>query len=162
VTTPHPVEVRSYFDPELRLSIELPADWDIGSTDEFPLVVLAPLERGFRANAGFSDRALDPPTKEGFIAAIEQLKSEQADDFERYEVVGERRSVQDGCPAYMVRCRWDLEQGPTRVVQIAALYAVGSVRLVEVHCTALAELESVYLPMFQRLLDSLRFIPATD
>ncbi len=155
-------ELRNYFDAHLRVSLELPADWDIGSTDEFPLVVLAPEASGFRANAGFSDRALRPSTQEGFVAAIEQLKSEQAADFGHYQLVSERRVVQDGCPGYLLRCRWDLEQGPTRVAQVAALYAVGTERLVEVHCTALAELESMYFTMFRRLLHSLRFIPVTD
>lgn len=161
MTSPDPAEVRSYFDPDLRLSIELPATWDIGSTDEFPLVLLAPDEGGFRANVGFSDRAIDPPGKHGFTAAIEQLKTEQADDFDSYELAGERRLVHDGRPGFMLRCRWDLEHGPTRVAQIAALYAVSDERLVEVHCTALAELESSYLPAFHALLDSLRFILAT-
>jgi len=157
--TPSPsAGLRSHFDPDLMVSIELPDDWDIGSTDEFPLLLLAPIDQGFRANVGFSQRALDPPTEEGFLAAIDQLKTEQARDFDGYELVGERRHVQDGWPAYLVRCRWDLEEGPTRVAQVAALYAVGPTRIVEVHSTALVALETSYLPVFQQILDSMRFV----
>ncbi len=159
MTASRPAGVRSYFDPDLMVSLELPDDWETGATDDFPLVLLAPADHGFRANVGFSQRALDPPTKDGFVAAIEQLKSEQERDFAGYELVGERRHVQDNCPAYLVRCRWDLDEGSTRVAQIAALYAAGPERIVEVHATALAELESEYLPVFQQVLDSLRFVP---
>ncbi len=160
-SSPH-ADVRSYFDADLMLSIDLPVDWEVGTTDGFPLVVLAPEQHGFRANAGFSERRIEPPGKDGFLAAIEQLKAEQATDFAGYELVGERRSVQDGCPAYMLRCRWDLEEPPVRVAQVAALFAVSTGRLVEVHCTALAELEPQYVAGFRALLDSLRFIPTTN
>jgi hypothetical protein len=154
-----PAGMHSYFDPDLMISIELPDDWQVASTDELPLVLLAPEHEGFRANIGFSERTNDPPTKEHFLALIEQLKLEQERDFDAYELVGERRAEQDGRPAFLVRSRWDLEQGPTRVAQVAALYAVTETRVIEVHCTALASLEGAYVPVFQRVLGSLRFLP---
>lgn len=151
-------EVRSYFDPELRVSIELPAGWDVASSDDFPLLLLAPLDHGFRANVGFYERSLEPATVAGFVATIEQMKAEHERDFDAYEMVGERRAVQDGRPAHLVRCRWDHDDPAVRLSQVSALYAEREDRLVVVYCTALAEREGEYLPQFQRILDSLRFI----
>ena len=154
--------MKTYFDPDVRVSLEMPEDWEVMASADFPLLLLAAEEQGFRANVGFAIVPLDEPTPERLDQIIADAKSERERDFKRFELLGERRQEQAGYPGYLMRSYWELDEAPVTVAQISAIFVTAPTQMHQVHCTALKDLEQVYLPTFRHILGSLRFIPPED
>lgn len=149
----------SYFDPQFRISLELPADWAAGHTDDFPLILLAPVTMDYATNLGFSqsDQAIDSPAD--LDAIIAGVKAEQAAEYERFHQLKEERFWQDGRPAYLQTYRWQPDDAQHPFVQLFGLIVVAPGYLLELNGATLEPLSDDYLPILHQMVRSIRFIP---
>jgi hypothetical protein len=149
--------VQTHHDQGLGVAIGVPDDWEVDSSEEFPLLLLAPVDHDFRANVGVSRTELDPPTPEHLAEVVERVREERAREKRVVHLEGERPIVQDGASGWMLRSRWELEDAPVEVIQISGLFLTPAGLLFQLHCTTLSEAAETYLPVFRDVLDSLRF-----
>lgn len=149
--------MKAYFDQELRLSLQMPATWDAAETIEFPLVLLAPPEKGFRANVGFGISALHPTTPDHLQQVIARTRHDRARDYEQFEFIREMRFMLAGFPGHLEHYRWTLETNGVGLEQIFALILTGPEGLYNIHGTTLQEHAAQYLPIFEHIIFSIRF-----
>ena len=158
--TPGPAGADRFADHDVGLEMSVPHGWTAAATDEFPLVLLAPEEDGFRANVGVLVGELVPPSPEGLQARIEATKATRLAELPRFQVVAERAGPQAGQPGWQLRATW--EHGERELTQITQLFVAEPERLYEVTATCLRPLESVYLPVFREILDSWVVLPPDE
>lgn len=148
----NPAPAKRFADHDVGLEMSLPLGWAAAATDEFPLVLLAPEEQGFRANVGVQVGVVDPPTAEAFQARTEATKAARRAELPGFEVVAERVGPQVGHPGWQLRATWDADG--LELTQITQLFVVEPARLYEVTATCLQGTEKTYLPLFRQILDS--------
>jgi hypothetical protein len=150
----------SHFDRALGISLERPADWQIGSTEDFPLALLAPVDAGYRSNIGFSRG--DPPalTDEVLDATLAAARAQQAAEYPGFDELSEVRFVQDGHPAVLQLYRWQPPGAPEPFTQIFALVLTRDHGLLEINGATLRSLEPRALPALEAIVRSIRFIPS--
>ena len=146
-----------HHDEGLEVALEVPEGWEVTSSEEFPLLLLAPVEQEFRANVGVNRSPLDPPTVEHLADVVEEVRAKRAAEGRTVVLEGERPLVQDGAAGWLLRSRWLPDEPPVEVVQIAGMFLTDAGQLYQVHCTTLAATAEVHLPAFKAVLDSLRF-----
>ncbi len=149
----------SHFDRDLGISLERPSDWQVGRTDDFTVVLLAPPITGYRSNLGFS-RA-DPPalTPAVLEATLATARAQQHDEYPGFVELGEVRFVQDGCPAVLQIYRWQPPDVPEPFTQVFGLVLTTDHGLLEINGATLMSLEGQALPAFEAIVRSIRFIP---
>jgi hypothetical protein len=151
--------VRSYHDTEVHLALELPAEWEAGSTPDFALFLTAPEEQGFQANFSFTISPFDPPTHERLLEFIRDTRLERAEIFQGFALVNEERMIQDQCPGYIETYHWTMDNG-VPIFQVFALILLGPDALYTMHGTCLRALEHTYEPQFRQIIKSIRFLRA--
>lgn len=149
---------KSYYDPDLSVSLEMPMDWEAAANDPFPLILMAPPEGDFRANLSFSVQVLEPPTPEHLQQLIDQTRAERRQSFAGFEPVSEERLMQDNFPAHLEVYHWTMDGSGVPMTQVFALILTAPEALYSLHATCLRGLESHYLPVFRGIIQSLRFI----
>jgi hypothetical protein len=149
--------VQTHHDEDLGVAIAVPDGWEVTSSDEFHLLLLAPVDHDFRANIGVSRSELDPPTPEHLAEVVDRVREERAREQRTVHLEGERPVVQDGASGWMLRSRWEVEDAPVEVIQISGMFLTPAGALFQLHCTTLSEAADTYLPVFRDVLDSLRF-----
>jgi hypothetical protein len=155
-TSPHWV---SYYDQTFSISLLAPADWTAARTDDFPFVLLSPPENGYRSNLGFSETHIEPLSAERLDQEIAKLKAQQASDYENFRSLEERKFWLDGHPAWQQRYEWQPRDKPYHFSQVLALLVVNENTLYEINGATLKELETTYMPIFERIIESIRLIP---
>ena len=154
-------DMRSFFDPKLRISLEVPEGWKLERTPKMPLAFFAPEEADYSSNLSiFFNGMLKPPTLDRFNAFIQESLEQQQRSFAGYRLIEETRISLDECPAYARRYEWQPEGSDLHFSQMLVLVmdAVGAIH--EVHGATLKSLEAKYLPIFWHMVQSIRFIPA--
>jgi hypothetical protein len=149
--------MKAYFDQALRLSLQMPIAWDAAETSEFPLVLLAPPEDGFRANVGFGVSSLHPTTPEHLQQVINRTRHDRAQDYEQFKFINEARFTQTGYPGHIERYRWTLETNGAVLEQVFALILTSPDGLYNIHGTTLHIHAAQYLPIFEHIIFSIRF-----
>lgn len=149
----------SHFDRGLGISLEAPAGWERAATADFPLLVVAPREHGFRTNVGFS-RAAAPPTEEHLAQALAAARAAQVRDYPQLVVLAEDALTIDDCPAVLQRYRWQPPGAPEPLVAIFGLVRAGAHGLVEINGSTVLSLADRMMPVLDAIVRSLRFIPA--
>jgi len=149
----------SHFDRGLGISLERPADWEVGRTDDFPLALLAPAEAGYRSNIGFSRAEPPATTPEVLDATLAVARDQQRAEYPGFEELGEARFEQDGFPAVLQLYRWQPPGAPEPFTQIFALVLTRDHGLLEINGATLRSLEERALPALQAIVRSIRFIP---
>jgi hypothetical protein len=150
---------KSYYDPDIAISLEMPLDWDAAASDQFPLLLLAPPQDNFRANMSFSVQELDQPTPEHFKAVIRQTHADRRRTFTDFQLVSEKRILQDNFPGHIEHYHWTMDDTHIPMTQLFALILIGPDALYGIHATCLRDTEQTYLPIFNAIIHSLRFIP---
>ena len=150
--------IRSYYDSNIGVAMEIPAEWDAGSTPDFALVLMAPEEQGFKANLNFTISLFNPPTQERLLGFIEDTRQDREDSYPGFSVLREERMIQDQCPGYIETYHWELEDTNLPIFQLFALIMAGTDALYTLHGTALRSLEQMYEPLFRQMIASIRFI----
>ncbi len=149
--------MKAYFDQELGLSLQMPVDWEAAETNEFPLVLLAPPEDGFRANVGFGISALHPTTPEHLQQVITRTRQDRQRDYENFEFINEARFMQTGYPGHIERYSWTLETNGAALEQVFALILTTPDTMYNIHGTTLRQYTAQYLPIFEHIIFSIRF-----
>jgi hypothetical protein len=147
-------------DLDVGLSVEVPPGWDVAEGGGYALVLVAPELDGFRANVGFDVGPLEPPTPEGFRAAVEGSVEQRRAELDAFDLVAQRPLEQDGRPGVVQRSRWRLDTGH-ELAQVTALFTDGT-QLWQVHGTCLASREQEDEATFRRVLASILWaVPAS-
>lgn len=157
---PGPSPVDRFADHDVGLEMSVPHGWAAAATDDFPLVLLAPQEHGFRASIGVRTGVLDPPTPEAFEGLIQRIKAARRTELPEFRVGAERVGPQAGHPGWQLRATWD--DGGRPLTQITQLFVAEPARLYEVTATCLQAEEKAYLPLFRLVLESWAVLPDDD
>jgi hypothetical protein len=151
--------VVSHFDRGLGISLEHPDDWEVGHTDAFALVVVAPPEAGYRSNLGFS-RGEPPSTSPDVLdATLEIARDQQRTGYPGFEELAVLRFEQDGFPALLQLYRWQPASAVEPFTQLFALVLTRDHGLLEINGSTLRSLEASALPALEAIVRSIRFIP---
>lgn len=148
----------SYFHKELSVSLVLPEEWQIGSNDNFELILLAPPEDGYHSNLGMSKYNFKNPSRSQFEAAIQKTKDNQKAEYPEYKLLSEENCWIDGFPAYHQSYEWVSEEYARTFVQTLTLILRGENGLYELYGTTLKGKENDFLPIFEKIIESFRFI----
>ncbi len=148
----------SYFNEKLSISLILPKDWQIGSNEDFELILLAPAEDNYRPNVGFSKHGFKNPTRPQFEAAIKKTKENQRKDHPDYKLLAEEPCWIDSSPAYHQNYEWKSKELGRSFVQTLTLILTQEDGLYEINGTTLKGKEGDYLPIFEKIIESIRFI----
>ncbi len=155
--TAGPPPLDRFADPDVGLEVPVPRGWVAAATDDFPLLILAPEDDGFRANVGVLVGVLVPSTPEAFESRVAATKAERAARLPGFHVVAERTGPQAGNPGWQLRATWDMD-GRT-LTQVTQVFVAPPARLYEVTATCLQQAEQAYLPVFRSMLDSWVVLP---
>jgi hypothetical protein len=148
----------SLTDEVLGLSLEAPAGWYRGSSEIFPLVLRAPEDGGYRASCNFSLERFDPPTPEGLETFARRSKRAQLEDYEGFTELGAEELVVDNRPGLLQRYRWSPEALGRTMEQLLVLVVVQPGLLLQADAASLAERSEYYMPVFGRIVSSVRFL----
>jgi hypothetical protein len=148
----------SLHDETLGVSLEAPVGWARATSDVFPLQLLAPAEDGFRANGNFSHEQFEPPTPEGLATFVTRTKQAQLTDYEGFEELGVEEIVVDNRPGSLQHYAWTPVAMGRTLQQLLVVLVVEPGLLLEIDAATLADRADVYLPIFRRLVTSIRFL----
>jgi hypothetical protein len=138
-----------------RLSVWLPADWEIVEGQMYDLLALGPPEEPYRANLSIAHVTLDagPASLEDVARATATVQSSTLETFLEYE----RRTTElAGRKAIQREYAW--VQGATGLVlyQLEVLaQASQPMRLLEVHATSAAPAYFRYAALLRRMIESI-------
>jgi len=145
----------SYFDEDVRVSLEMPIFWNAGKNADFPLLLVAPKKEDYHSNLGFERVQFAIESPQAFEASIRQTKADQARDYEGYEMVGEERWLQDNRPTYWQQYTWS--DGHHLFVQVLVLFVLDDQTVMQVHGATLVGMVDEVIPIFRHVIESLRF-----
>ena len=148
----------SLTDEALGLSLEAPAGWYRGSSEIFPLQLRAPEDGGYRASCNFSHERFEPPTPEGLEDFARRSKQAQVDGYEGFAELGAEELVVDNRPGLLQRYRWSPEALGRTLEQLLVLVVAEPGLLLQADAASLAERSEHYMPVFRRIVSSVRFL----
>ena len=151
--------VVSHFDRGLGISLERPSDWEVGRTDAFPLLLLAPAESGYRSNLGFSRGEAPSASPAVLDATLALAREQQRADYPGFDELAVLRFEQDGFPALLQLYRWQPPGAAEPFTQLFALVLTRDHGLLELNGATLHSLEARALPALEAIVRSIRFIP---
>ncbi len=155
--------MRTFYDELFHLTLDLPQGWQVGITDEFPLLLVAPTQPNGTpvANLGIARSVLEPPSSDGFDQLIADTKADQPNVYDNYHHVYDKNWLQDGYPAYLQRFRWhssdDDNTHGLHFAQILAMVWAGADVLYDIHATTHTERADEYIPIIEHIIQSLVF-----
>lgn len=145
-------------DEPLSISLEAPAGWSRGSSDVFPVQLRAPEEAGYRSNCNFSHERFAPPTPAGFEAFVRRSKQAQVDGYEEFAELDHEELVVDNRPGVWQHYRWSPPGLGQALDQLLVLLVVEPGLLLQADAATPAEQSEHYLPVFRRIVTSVRFL----
>lgn len=154
------MKVKSYYDEDLGLSLEMPKKWMIVENEHIPLVIAAPPEKKFQANMTFVMRDIEIATPEAMQVVVDSARSDRMESYDNFELVQEERLIIDNSPAHLEHYHWTMDNTGLPLTQLFALIFIGNDMLFSIHATCLRKLEEKYLPRFEHVVKSLRFTNA--
>lgn len=152
------MDVRKYHDTEVGVALEIPAEWNAGSTPDFALVLFAPEEQGFQANLTFTLSPFHPPTHERLWGLIQDTRQDRMDAYQGFTLIQEERMIQDQCPGYIETYYCEMDDTHLPLFQLFAIILAGEDALYTLHGTALRSTQAVYEPLFRQMIQSIRFL----
>ena len=152
----------SFYSKDLTASVNVPADWDTVSSEDFPLALLAPLKDGFRTNVGFNLYKLSGGDEQKFQKAIQSSKQVLVEDYDQYKMISEQEVWIDGFPSYHQEYTWLDEETGHAFYQTMTLIYVLPERLYEVTGTSLLKHKDENSESLRDVISSFRFINLGD
>lgn len=149
-------EWTSFYHKELNVSIKVPTSWEIGNNEDFQLILIAPVDDGYRANIGLNIYEFTGGDRAQFEKAILTSKENLETEYRNYKMLQEDQIWIDGLPAYHQRYEWTTEQD-AHFVQTLTLIFVPD-RLYEMNGTSKAGLGEKYLDLLEEIITSLRIV----
>jgi hypothetical protein len=154
--------MKSHFHRALSISVVAPQDWIRSQTEDFPLLLLAPLRDGTRSNIGFSKSntaASLPDVLHRVLHASRQQQTSEYLDFEERSV--ESFSI-DQCPAILQTYRWRPLDASQPLHQWFGLVQTTAHGLIELNAFTTAAHAERVSPQIRDILTSIRFIPFAE
>jgi hypothetical protein len=155
------LEWASVTNADLLLSIEVPVGWDIDVVDDVRFRVYAerPDADGYRASVGFVLGEPEEPGPEWFARFCAAVPGELARSVDGFELVStERFGLSSGADVFEVRARQQAA-GTAATSQVLAYIWANSYRMYVVDAATLRQHEDRDLPVFDRILHSVRLLP---
>ncbi len=147
----------SHYDRDLRISLVLPEHWEVGSTPDFPLFLVAPQQQGFRSNLGFS-RSEMPPDPDVVTRMVEAARREQAAEYPGFNELSARELEIDSCPTFLQIYAWRPDGAAQPFRQWFGLVRTPRHGLIELNGATLESLASSAGPAVEGILRSVRFV----
>lgn len=145
-------------EPSLGLALQAPATWSRGEHPAFSLLLLAPPERGYRANVGFSAKAIDPPTEDRFRSVVDATLEVHARTYEGHEELGRGFVEVGGRAGVAVHYRWRPAGLGRLLDSLLVAVPTGPDRFVEIDASAEAVGEDPLAPA-RAIVATVRFVP---
>lgn len=150
--------MQTFYDEIFHLMLDLPTGWQVGITDEFPLLLIAPVVNGSpEATLGISRSVLEPPDEAAYDAIIEDTKADQPRVYQDYEHIYDKHWLQDSYPAYLQRFEWNNPEDEQAMVQILAMIWAGGDVLYDIHATTPKTHAERLVPIIEHIITSLEF-----
>lgn len=146
-----------FYDELLQVQLDLPLGWQVGLTDEFPLLLIAPPITDSPAQLGVAQSVLHPPTDARFESLIAATKADQPRVFADYQHIYEMRLLIDRKPAYLQRFDWHPDGMSVAYANITSIVWAGGSLLFDIHATAQHPDHAQYMPIFEHIIKSLVF-----
>jgi hypothetical protein len=149
-----PIPLFTTLFPSLNLSLSAPVGWKVGSSPDFQLLMVAPVESGYQANAGFNKYARPQATPGLMDNLIQQSHVEMSQNIEDYRQVRIEQLKVNEQPA---RLRvYERKHSPSGLYlsQMQFLYLPSPDILFLATGSSLQELAHRYLPVFEEIFRS--------
>lgn len=149
----------SFFEKEISISVRLPIDWNIGKSEDFQLLLLAPEVNGYSVNVAINQHEFKGELSD-FEKAIASSNARMETEYPEYEKKQELQCWIDGCPAYHQVYSWksDEEGDDTIYVQTLTLIYDMASTITEVNGTTLKTLPAENLTLLEDIVGSIRLI----
>jgi hypothetical protein len=147
----------SFVDKEMMLSLEVPEDWKIGSSAEFLRLFLAPPQNDYQANLGMSVSQSNGAPPEAMDELLKQTDEQNKAEDPTYKQTKYEKLKIDGNQARLRRYDSTLDEPKLQLSQIQVLILKGPL-LLAIDGSSLKKLEKDYLPIFEKMVKSIRFI----
>jgi hypothetical protein len=144
--------------PELGISLSAPEGWEAGGTNDFKLLIAAPPDHDFRANIGFNVVQSTNATPAMLDTEIGNLDRQQTQQYKKYRQTAVLSENIDGKPARLQFYEWLHEQSNNQLCQIRGLILRDPSTLYIISASSLKQLESKYIPLMQKVINSIKFI----
>lgn len=144
--------------PELGISLTAPEGWEAGGTGDFQLMLAAPPNHDFRANLGINIIKSTNATPEMLDTELANLDRQQAQQYQNYRQNAVLSEDIDGRPARLQFYEWLHAQTDTQLSQIRGLILRDPSNLYIISATSLKQLEGDYIPLMQKVINSIKFI----
>lgn len=151
------LNVFTYADPDLDISLEVPEGWDGSENQFFTLFLAAPAEAGFRANLGINSGSMEPPTLAQLQQLFEQAYAEQQRTQLNYKSVKTEKFEVDDCPALLRQTERTEETAKLDLTQIQVLLLAKSGLVYNISASCLRKNQEKYLPAFNHIIKSIKF-----
>jgi hypothetical protein len=155
------LEWASVTNADLLLSVEVPVGWDIDVVDDvrFRAYAERPDADGYRASVGFVLGEPEEPGREWFERFCAAVPDELARSIDGFELLSaERFGLSSGADVFEVRARQQAV-GAAGTSQVLAYVWANSYRMYVVDAATLRQHEDRDLPVFDRILRSVRLLP---
>jgi hypothetical protein len=150
-------DVYHYVDQALALSLDVPAGWSGLRDEHFPLTLLAPEEHGYQAHMSFMAQQLVPPTEARLEQLVRDTYQSGSIQLPAYRLLDLQKRTVDAEPAFSVRYQWEPAEIGQALTQLDLLILARAATVYVVHCYTLQQLQGGYLPVFEQIIDSIRF-----
>lgn len=147
----------SYYSDTLSISVKVPIGWEIGSNDDFELLLLAPPTDGFKVNVGFSQIEFAGGQEE-FVNAIQQYKDQLQAEYSGYKMEREEECWIDGYPAFHHIYSWFSSDLKRKIVQSLTLLFDTESRMYQINGTSLDSLGEKVIEELEEIIGSCRII----
>ena len=148
----------SAYNEILHISFLYPDNWRISKTKNFTIVLIDKQKMGFMANLGFSQSEFAKPTAEGLQLEIDYIKKYQQQTYPDFQQKSEEKLFIDNNPAYLQIFNWHYEEEKSNLSNFFGMILQKDNTLLEINGSCLRELSDIYLPLFDKIVRSIRFI----
>ena len=149
----------SYYEDEMAISIKLPIDWNVGTSKNFQLILLAQEVDGYSVNVAINSHEFSGD-EAAFNQAISNSNNAMAKEYKGYTKLKEEQCWIDGYPAYHQVYSWiaDEDNQEKNYIQTLTLIYDMKSRLFELNGTTLKNLPESNVQLMEEIISSLRII----
>jgi hypothetical protein len=144
------------------VSLLVPDEWAVGSTDKFDSVFIGPKTRGMHVNVGITSTTVTRSNRLTLELICKQIGEFLKNKFERVETLETREFEVESRPARLEFFGWHEPKSGMEVAQLMVLVG-DDTTLYNITATMLKETVATYRPVIENMVNSIRFArPATE
>ncbi len=162
------MQMTSYFNPELLISLMVPENWTASLAGEKKLRLFGLPERGLEDyfdeyRVTMSYELIHYPVgqkSDNFRGMISENNRIMESEYNEYSLISEAFYESGTHPAYRKIYTWRDEETGLRLYQLQAFIYRGPDTLYLINAAVVEKLKDSYLPVFESILASTRIIPS--